>query len=75
MFFASILSAETLPTKTFKWYKVEALGHSYIVFYEDVTSNNLQVKHDPSCQCRKFTEEQIAKVIAEVLRLQRNQKA
>ena len=61
-------------TKTFRYDKVMILNHNYIIVSENFLGAQSYLKHDPDCHCKRFTEEMVAKVIAEVLRLKDNQK-
>lgn len=75
---SSVLCAETKPEdliqKTYRYDKIMVYNHTYIVISEEILGAQNQVLHDPDCRCRRFTEEQIAKVVQEVIRLKDNQK-
>jgi hypothetical protein len=55
--------------RNFRFDKMAVFNHSYIVITESVLGAQNQILHDPDCRCMKFTEEMIAKVIQEVMRL------
>lgn len=78
LFMSTILYAETKPEdiiqKIYRYDKIMVYNHTYIVISEDILGAQSQIVHDPDCRCRRFTEEQIAKVVQEVIRLKDNQK-
>ena len=68
------LKADTVIPRSFHFDKIMVFNHSYIVINETILGAQNQIIHDPDCRCMKFTEEQIAKVVQEVIRLKDNQK-
>lgn len=71
---AADIQPQPLGVRTYRFDKVVAFSHSYIIITENVLGAQNQVIHDPDCHCIRFTEEQIAKVVTEVIRLKDNQK-
>jgi hypothetical protein len=81
---SSLISAEeiALPTqipnpgapKNISFSKLLAFEHIYIVFLEQREGAEMQIKHDPSCPCRKLKEEHLAQIINELVRLQKTQR-
>jgi hypothetical protein len=64
-----------IPTsKNITFSKLIAFDHIYIVFYEQKESSEMQIKHDPSCPCKKLKEEHLTQIINELLRLHKSQR-
>lgn len=61
----------TPTAKNITFSKLLAFDHVYIAFFEQKDGSELQIKHDPSCPCRKLKEEHLAQIINELLKLQR----
>jgi len=76
--FSTLLSDMLPPVggqKSFRFDKVQFNNHFYVVISENVFGAQSHVEHDPDCPCmRRLTEEQIAKIIREVIKLKENQK-
>jgi hypothetical protein len=58
-----------LPQRSYRFDKLIAFNHTFVAINENILGAQVQIIHDPDCKCKKFTEEQIAKVIQEVIRL------
>lgn len=71
---ADMQCAPLLPQKHFRFDKLVVFSHSYVLITENTPGAQTQAFHDPDCGCTNLKEEQIAKIIQEVIRLKDNQK-